>query len=297
MGKDLVEISGNEVLNLIAESLKPGRRDILRDLFIQNGARPPVILWSPEDEELRSPLMRRFAEAIRGWERPDGRIRERDFDPSALGTLSDWFMQISVEVGIMRYDYYGDGIRRHYGKDMTGAEVTAFGGHIAQFFIGVYEASRDRKERVMTIHEPPRAVFVRAWRRLIVPLFADDGETVTSFAVLNTPENELRAGLELIPDPVFVAGADQTVVYANEAAVAMFDLPPITGPGASLRTLTGIEIENSASPEDLLAGHQVDDSLQLALRGGIAERLDMTVTAVEHRGTAFYLIILRQVTS
>ncbi len=278
----------------IADSLMPGQKDALRRLFNDHGARAPTILWSPGAQELSSPLLRRFAEHCTAWMTDAGRVADTAFDIDQLEGLRDWLMLIEPagDDGY-RYTYYGQCIAEYYGTDMTGKTTRTFGGHIAQFFEGLYEAAKRRREWAMSEHEPPQGVFVRSWRRLIVPMFAPDGDTVTRFAVLNVPENELRAGLELMPDPVFVVGGDETVHYANQAARRMFELPAQRAPGARLRDLTGIALDDQQSPTELLLNQTVTDSVQLRVKGGIAERLIMTVSAAEHRGRALYVVVMR----
>ncbi len=193
----------------IATSLMPGHEDALRRMFNEMGAQAPRIVWSPAPDDLASPVLRRFAETCEAWMDDTGHVPSERFDTEALGALKDWLMIVEPENGDFRYTYYGARIADHYGRDMTGQRVRDFGGHISLFFEGLYLAAQSRREWVMSEHEPPKSVFVRAWRRLIVPLFGSDGDAVARFAVLNLPENELRAGLDLVPDPVFVADAER----------------------------------------------------------------------------------------
>lgn len=281
------------VSDLVSREAPAGRNDALRELFNAHGARAPVVLWTPRNDELQNPLLRRFAEICRGWADARGHVPEARFDAGALGPLRDWLMRLEVEQDDLRYLEYGPQIVDHYGQDMTGRSVGDIGGHIAEFFEALYRAAAERGEWVLSEHEPPRIVFVRSWRRLIVPLFGPDGETVTRFAVLNVPENELRDGLELITDPVFVTDGAQRIRYANAAAQTAFGLPPVRPRAPSLREVVGFGIENAPGPDALLAERDVCESVQLAFRGGIGERLIMTVSAAEHRGAAYYVVVLR----
>ena len=63
--------------------------------------------------------------------------------------------------------------------------------------------------------------------------------------------------------------------------------------GKMLRDLTGIALDDQQSPTELLLNQTVTDSVQLRVRGGIAERLIMTVSAAEHRGRALYVVVMR----
>ena len=281
-----------QTADLVAESLMPGRPDAVRRLFNAQGAPAPTIIWSPETSELPSPQLRRFASLLGELQDAHGRIPVDRFEVEALEGLNDWLMLVEPEAGSFRYAYYGRGIANHYGRDLTGKSTSDIGGHISQFFEGLYRAAHQREEWVYSEHEPPQSVFVRAWRRLIVPLYDGDG-AIAVFAVLNLPDNELRAGLELMPDPVFVIAEDQCVHYVNRAGRDFFSLNPTREPDETLQSLTGIALEQAGSAEDMLAQGRVVDTTELTLKGGIAERLVMTVSAAEHRGRAYFIVVMR----
>jgi len=280
-------------VDLLTESLMPGRDSALRRIFNDHGAREPFIIWSPTQDELHSPQIRRFAEICRGFADDQGRVARAAFQLSAFEQLADWIMLLEPDGDVYRYVHYGAGIAEFYGRDITGETTETFTGHIAQFFKALYRAVEQRGEWVLSEHEPPAAVFVRSWRRLIVPLMGEDGSTVAGFAVANLPENDLRAGLELMVDPVFVIGADQQVHFANRAAHKIFGIATHGTQGVSLRTLTGITLDTDQSPEALLSAQAHEDTIELTVRGGIAERLVMTLSAAEHRGTALYVAVMR----
>lgn len=284
-------------LEMLTESLMPGQSDALSRLFSAHGAPGPRILWSPRTEDLPSPILRRFSLAAAAMAGDDGKLRADKFDPGTLGGLAGWTMVLERDGDTYRYRYYGENIAGFYGRDMTGETTAAFSGHIGQFFEALYTAAAARGESVFSEHEPPADVFVRVWRRIIVPLFDAAGAQVTGFAVANVPDNELRAGLELMVDPVLVMDAEQVVYFANRAAQKMFGLGDVGPGGATLRQLTALDITPTASPGDMLADQLVDDTLQLTLRGGIAERLVTTISAAEHRGIAFYVVVLRKISA
>lgn len=281
------------VVDLMTEGLMRGREDSVRRVFNDNGGREPVIIWSPHPEELEHPQLRRFAEICRGLEGPSGQVSEKAFDQQEFGTLTPWIMRLVPDGDEYRYIYYGQGIADHYGRDMTGKTTADFTGHIAEFFKALYRASGNLGKAVISEHEPPSGVFVRTWRRLIIPLVDETGDTVVSFAAINLPENELRAGLELVIDPVFVLDAEHRVKYANRSAKKLFGTLERQMQNAQFRDVTDISLELPLSPGEMLAQGAVDDSVQLTLRNGIAERLVTTVSAAEHRGHAFYVVILR----
>ena len=222
--------------DMVAESLMPGRKDAVRRLFNAQGAPAPTIIWAPEPTELPNAQMRRFAQIMDGWRDENGHVPAAQFDLAAFDGLRDWIMLVKPDGDDFEYTYYGAGIINHYGRDLTGHHASDIGGYISQFFTGVYRAAIARGEWVMSEHEPPEAVFVRSWRRVIVPMY-DDDQNVSLFAALNLPENELRAGLELMPDPVFVIAPSLDVQYANRSAIRMFGLNPTRQRGETLLDL------------------------------------------------------------
>lgn len=283
------------VVDLMSEGLMSEQSEALRQSFNAAGARAPVVIWSPKDEELQSPLLERFAELCRSMASADGKVRLTAFSADRLDPgLVNWLMIVEAEEETFRYRAYGAGIAEHYGRDLTGLTTAAFTGHIAAFFEALYRSAARRGEWALSEHEPPRSVFVRIWRRLIVPLFTEDGSRVAAFAVLNLPESELRTGLELMVDPVFVADEDGIVHYSNGAAREMFGIKSSRGAEATLKQLTGIGLGSLPSPASMLSRREVRESTELHLVGGIAERLISTVSAAEYRGRAFHVVAIRK---
>lgn len=192
------------------------------------------------------------------------------------------------------YSQYGNAIAEASGMDMRGRRTSEFGGHVSIYFNGLYRAILKVGDWVYARHESPLYIFVAGWRRLIVPLYGEDG-SITRLAALNIPENDLSVGLELMIDPVFVVDHDHMVLCSNKAARGMFGFPPILSRAQTLEKLTGIGLNVPASPEELLAQNRVLDSIELAPNGSIMERLVMTVSAAEHRGQAIYVVVMRMI--
>lgn len=284
--------SQTEVAEQVAESLVPDRADAVRKLFNDAGARAPEVIWSPQPNELRNPLLRSFYELC-ARHSVNGRVPESAIRVEDFGGLAEWLMLLQPVDGGKDFEYlhYGASVAQNFGADMTGKRTSEFGGHISTFFLGLYRAVIRRNEWAYSEHEPPKEVFVRLWQRLIVPLY-DDSESVSRILVLNVPDNELRAGLELMVDPVFVLRGDESTVYYNRAAQILFGIQS----DASRRTLedlTGIPLEIRHSPEDMLSQHKIEDSVRLTIREAIVERLVMTVSATQHRDEAFYVVVMR----
>ena len=286
----------SKVVDLVTESLLPGRRDNLRAMFNAEGLPAPVVIWSPTDGELRSPRHRQFVQVCRDHEDAKGRIAANNIQIEDFGALADWLMVLDVEAGgdDFRYDYYGRSISDFSGLDMTGKRTSDFRGYLSTFFRGLYRAVLKTGRPVYSMHEPPKDVFIRSWQRLIVPLFGEAGD-VTRLLTINVPDNEFQVGLELMVDPVFVVRADNSVIYSNRAARMMFNVPGGYGNHATISDLTGIDLDFPESAEDLLSQNRVIDSLVLAPRGSIMERLAMTISAAEHRGQAFFVVVMRTI--
>ncbi len=217
--------NADDVIDLIAASLVPGRPDVTRHLFNAVGARAPDVVWSPNDAELRNPLLRQFAEICSKYHDENGNISANAIRLEDFGGLTDWIMLIDVldQGQDFRYTFYGPEIADYYGQDMTGQRTSEFGGHISTFFGGLYKAIMRRGETAYSEHEPPQNVFVRVWQRLIIPL-VDENDSVIRFIALNVPENELRTGLEFMVDSVMVLTDSRKIVYINRTATVLFSM-------------------------------------------------------------------------
>lgn len=96
--------------------------------------------------------------------------RPQGFSDDAL----DYLMLVEPDGDYARvfYHYYGAGIRRAYGRDLTGESSSSFSGPLATFFVGAYLATELRGAPLLTRHMPPKDVPVRHWNRLILPPIA-----------------------------------------------------------------------------------------------------------------------------
>ncbi len=275
----------------LVASIVAGETDLLKRHFVANGASPPALTWSPATSELGTPILHSFADICDDIGTESGLLSVETFRLEDFDGLDRWMMVLTRDGPHYRYDHYGAEIRNHYGTDMTGRSTADFENYIGTFFAALYDAARTRGERVLSVHEPPMRVFVRAWRRLIVPAIDASGD-ITGFVAANIPDNELRAGLEMIVDPVFVTDRDGIVQYFNDAASDYFAIAP--GQRRSLNSLTRLDIGDVPAPEVLLARHEVVERLDLVERkGGVMDRLAVSISAAEHRGQAYYVLLLR----
>lgn len=286
-----------EQQNFLAECLIRGSVVEVEWTFTLANAGPPEIIWSPHRRQLRNPLIERFYDHCRQLLRPDGCLHWKDVDLADMGGISQWMMLLkkTPEPGIYTYLHYGAGIAGHYARDMTGKTTEMFGEHISQFFSAVYEASRSRREWVLTEHEPPSRVFVFRWRRLIVPL-VDESREISGFLAINIPENALRAGLDVVPDPVFVTDGAQQVQYSNTAARRAFDGSASAHVGKTLANIIGKPLQIERSPREMYeTGDVVDEIGILNVGSTVSDRFMLTVSGFSHEGRSFYIVIVRMV--
>ena len=280
--------------DFLAECLVRGSRAEVDWTFNLAQAKAPVIVWSPKDTQLVNPLIIKFAEICRNRSRAPGRLFRSDIEMADFGTLADWIMEVTRDDGdSFTYAHYGRGIASHYGHDMTGLSTAHFGEHISQFFGAVYRASARRREWVLTEHEPPKQILVLSWRRLIVPVLAEDG-AVSGFLAINIPENALRAGLEIVPDPVFVADGSQIIRYSNAAAQTMFAPRGPIHVGRPLEEVLGCPVRLELTPDEMFERGSVTDQVaELSLGSSLTDDVLLTASGFTHGGRSFYVVIVK----
>lgn len=288
-------ISGIEgVVDEIARDFAAGGGETLRTLFLGFGAPEPRIVWSPDDLYFDDPILRRAGVVLRAMAGPDGRLMADAVNLQALDELRDWLVVLTVEPGgVYRYRHYGRLILEHHGVDMTGRTTAEIEEPIGHYLTAFYRAVEQRGEWALSEARPPRdSTFVTNWIRLMVPLHSEDGK-VAAFVTISVPVSPLRAGLELMVDPVLVVDEALVVRFANTAARRMFSLPFPAVPPVSLETATGLRIDVPFSAEEMLARQEVIDRLELLPRDGVIERFAVTVSAASQRDSAFYVVVLR----
>jgi PAS domain-containing protein len=287
-----VETGGGAVAALAA-TLAQGRSDAAGALFAAHGAPAPMIVWRPTLVDAGHPILRSF---LRGCGDSGGPLPVTWLDSEEFAALADWTMIVAPVAGSgddYVYRHYGAKIAEVYQADLTGQHTSSIGGHVALFFTALYNATSRRREPVLSVHEPPRQVFVRAWRRLIQPLTDGDG-TIVCHAVANVPDNDLRAGLEVLPHAVMVVAAGGDVCYANRAACLLFGQPRSPLAGMGLGTFTGLDVRLPESPDRLiLEGHPAEERMLLA-RGGILVPVRLTIGATFYRDLPLYVISARE---
>lgn len=282
------------VIELMSDRLASGGDSPLQSVFQAAGALVPQVVWSPERRSLRNPLTRRFFDICEGWCDEAGRLYEKRIRLGDLGSLMDWIILVEVvdDGRDFCYQSVGHAITESYGRDIGGALASEFPAPIGAFLVALYRAALRRDEWVWSEHEPVENVFVRAWQRLTVPVH-DDAGRIKSFLILSWPDNELRAGLEIMVDPTFVLTEDHEVVFLNRAATRAFGIEGEEWRGRSLEELTDVTVEFPATAAELLEQRRREDSVALVIRDGIVERLVTTVSATSHSSRAFYVVVMR----
>ena len=173
---------------------------------------------------------------------------------------------------------------------MTGRFTSEIAGHMPKFFIALYSAVMIRKQCVYSIHEPPLGAFATVWRRLIVPLTDETGE-VRQIAAVNVPDNELRAGLEAMPDPALVARLDGTLMYANQSARRLFG--DLSIPRGHLSEYCKIDIELPDSAQGLGRVETVSVSSAIGSQNQILVHFEVRISTTCFRGEAFFVVQLK----
>ncbi|MDJ0640060.1 MAG: PAS domain-containing protein [Paracoccaceae bacterium] len=278
----------------LIESLLENPQSSVRQLFNNEGLRAPELIWEPQPTELTSSLHRQFQKKCAELLDDTGRLRLGALDPAHFNGLADWLIFLEVEDGGADFKYisYGPAIIEAAGTDMAGRRASDQTGYTGAFFTSLYRAILASLRPVYSYHESPLELFTRGWHRLIMPVF-DGADEIAQMLVMAVPDNELSVGLELLSDPVFVVDADGHVAYHNRAARTFFSLPKILHRGSLLAELTGMTLDIGATPEALLAKNRAITIPELAQHDGLMERLEITVSAAEHRGRVFYVIVMR----
>jgi PAS domain-containing protein len=282
----------------LTQDLIEGRRRRLREMFSAQGASTPIVIWDPSDPDLRHPVVRAFAARMRGLRDADGRMSVAAFEEADLAGFEDWMMVLETVLNAsgaavdFRYLHYGSDIAANYGRDMTGQLTSDIGGYISVFFTALYQAVMARGDWVKSMHEPPSEVFARTWRRLIVPLHDGEGHVVR-IAVLNVADNDLRAGLEAVPDPVMVVAQSGNVTFANRAARSLFGERRFLADPVSLAEYSGIVLDLSQPRESLLDRRVVTEETQIGVNNSLIVHFRVTRSVIYYRDLLYYLVIAK----
>lgn len=282
----------------LSEALVAGRTDALRVLFAAQDASAPILIWDPQQRDLRHPVIQSFAAELRGLRDGQGRVTLDAYETADLSGYSGWMMLLEPVCDAAgtpvdyTYLHYGAEVAATYGRDMTGRRTSEIGGYISTFFRALYQAVISRGEWVKSLHEPPSEVFARIWRRLIVPLYGADGE-VARLLVLNVADNDLRAGLEAVPDPVMVVRQNGNVTFANRPARSLFGERQFLSEAISLEAYSGIVMDLSQPRESVVDRRMLTEETQIGVNNNLIVHFRVTRSVIYYREQLYYLVIAK----
>lgn len=262
------------------------------DLFAQNETGAPAVLWNPSVFDVSHPIIKSFADFMQA----EGAVQKSPIG-SEIGNLESqnfapWIMVLEPvpDRSDFRYLQYGSEIAKMFGRDLTGQCTSEIGGHISKFFIALYSAVITRKQCVLSVHVPPMGVFATVWRRLIFPVLDELGR-VYMIAAVNVPDNELRAGLEALPDPALVTQTDGVLLYANASARRLFGEPAL--PRDHISDYCDMNIELPPDAEGLAKAETSIISQLIGSRNQVLVHFELRMNATFFRGTPYFVIQMR----
>jgi hypothetical protein len=126
-----------------------------------------------------------------------------------------------------------------------------------------------------------------------VPVCDPSGEVVRML-VLSRPENELRAGLEILPVPVLIVNADHVVCYANKTAPESFDGGNYGPWTRMIFDYAGLDLEIRERPEDILAHGITQTSTCRHVKLQQIGSSRAMISATRYKDKAFYVVLVQQ---
>lgn len=174
-----------------AGDLIDNRLDDIASAFLGDNTEPPVVVWNPAPEEIRTDLVRSVLDHWNGLRGQDKAPPIARLDPVGLRSALGYVMLVDpVDGGAdFRYRLYGSLIASVSGMDLTGRLVSEHhaSAYVVDFSFAGYLAVYRRCEPLYTFRRPARAEYTRAWERLVLPLLDERGQ-VGRFLVVNVPE-------------------------------------------------------------------------------------------------------------
>lgn len=261
----------------LSSDLSNGNENSLNRLFIKNGYCKPEITWAPSSRSFAHPSMLAFSCTVGVVMGDDGTFYERNYNFKDFEIFKDHLMILEPTniPAQWRYTHYGRQIAAQYNRNMRGETTDKFASYISVFFSALYLTAEKKRTCVLSEHEPPSYVFVSKWRRLIVPVYHDNG-LLSRFVVLNIPDNDLRAGLEVVPIPTLIVRSDQTICFANSSMSDLLGLDDGSLVGANLEDFVALKLQalDPNSPERLM------DTRRQSAKITISNEMLVHVTAV-----------------
>lgn len=181
---------GADETGRLVRSLVAGETRACDELFAEENAEKPEILWNPKPDQLEDARLRAMLAEWNAERARSGRVPHPDcVEPLRFREALGYIMVLDVVEGgrDFRYRLYGTEISRRFMRDLTGRLVSEVPFRLSRvFFLAVYQAVIELQVPVFTKHAPPASVHVTSWSRLILPL-SSDGNAIDRFLVGNIP--------------------------------------------------------------------------------------------------------------
>ena len=253
----------------------------------------PLVIWSPEAEELHHPLLRTFA-GIVAANSTKGVLQAEALDLDDFNSIKAWLSYLDVvdDGHDYRYRYWGSELVRNFGTDITGNLVSDLPSRTASLFLALYRSIQEKREAVLSIHEPPPEVFVRQWWRMMVPVVSKSGE-VQNLLVAAYPQNELRNAFEAMPVPVVVADANANVRFANALSRQYFHNVVVPYRDTTIEAFCGTSIDLPRTPIAMVErGDTITTRSKVVRSDGVVHDCEVTLSGILQGNRAYYLLVL-----
>lgn len=264
------------------------------DIFHSFGTPAPKIGWSPDRQMLGSRFLSRFAGICDRVQPDQGPLRMNGSGVHTFGQVKDWMIRtLPRDDGEgYRVSHFGNGLTRMLGRDRSGIALDDLPGYMGTYVPALLSAVTTRERRCLSEHQPSDQPFVQTWRQLVVPVKTVNG-LPNGHVIMSCPDNELRAGLEVIPMPVIIADEDMIVRYANKTACQTFD-DGNYGPWArDLFDYAGLDLEIVDSPKEILKTGIAQRRSCRFLKHQQIGHYNAQISATRHYGSVFYVIMLQ----
>lgn len=157
------------------------------DRLVQDGIDSPIdIIVDPNEIDLIDVRHKRLRHHWWAAQRErEGLPSQGDFNISFIAEINDYLTILEKYGTDLRYESFGRGIIRAYGRDLTGQTLAALPSPVTHLFRSLYHLCEQKKVPVFTRHAPISGSAVDYWLRLIVPLCKVDPAMVSRFMVCN----------------------------------------------------------------------------------------------------------------
>lgn len=171
------------------QALTDGHLDVFDTIFASIGAPPPVLKWSPSDDDVPQRRLR-FLNGYWNARVHDGALpNSAGIDPLDLAPALGYLMLLEpLEGGADQlYRLYGTRISEYSRMDMTGRRLWEIPYSVVAFyFAATYRAVMIRREALYALHATHPDMVVPRWARLILPFHNTAGQ-VNRLLVGNIP--------------------------------------------------------------------------------------------------------------